>query len=301
LERTVVGEFEAARWTPHGLLIGLQEGAFLFDPEDGGRRQLPPGTIVSSSNMAAADRLVAMRAGAIELWQVGGDRALAAWEIPAGRTLELADISADGRLYVLRDILFAQTYVLRLDAGREAGEAPGGADSLVEMWRTEQAHVDVGPARLHPTEPLLALVADGDISLVDLARGSVIWQSTGTVATADQSFRSVRWITGGEYLVTQAQLPQASSIFLNIGVWRWDEAQRQLILLQQAPSSGLLGIDPQARVVLAGEPGQEQAADPLVYPLLLDARRLQQEVQESCLLQRLLDDQQRQAFSIVGR
>jgi hypothetical protein len=290
LERTVEGEFEAARWTPHGLLIGLSEGAFLFDVEDGGKRPLPDGANVRNSYMPTVDRLLLMRGEAVEVWAVGGKEPLAAWEIPPGRSLDLADVSADGRLYVLRDALFAQTYVLRLQS-----------DALVEVWRSERAHVNVGPALLHPTEPLLATVDDGDISLVDLQSGDVVWQSTSAVAVADHQFSTVRWITGGQYLVTQAQLPRESSIYQNVGVWRWDAAPQQLILLQQTPSSGLLGVDPQAQAVLAGEQGQEQAVNPLYYPLLLDAGQLQRDVQEPCLLDRPLSDEQRQAFSVVGR
>jgi hypothetical protein len=240
--------------------------------------------------MPAEDRLLLMRGEAVEVWAVGGKEPLAAWEIPLGRSLEMADVSADGRLYVLRDGLFAQTYVLRLES-----------DALVEVWRSERAHVNVGPALFHPTQPLLVLVDDGDISLVDLQSGNVVWKSTSAVAVADHQFSTVRWITGGQYLVTQAQLPQESSIYQNVGVWRWDAAPQQLILLQQTPSSGLLGVGPQGQAVLAGEPGQEQAVNPLYYPLLLDAGQLQRDVEEPCLLDRPLSDEQRQAFSVVGR
>jgi hypothetical protein len=309
LERTVEGEFEAARWTPHGLLIGLSEGAFLYDPEDGGRRPLPDGVDVRNSTMPAEDRLVLMREEAVEVWAPGGEEPLAGWEIPPGRSLFLADVSADGRLYVLRDNLLGQTYVLRLENGGAAAGAEGngaegaaaGGDALVEMWRTERAHANAGPALLHPSEALLATVDDGVISLVNWQSGEVVWQSTGAVAVTDHQFSTVQWITGGQYLITQAQLPRESSIFLNIGLWRWDSAQQQLILLQQTPSSGLLGVNAQAQAVLAGKPGQEWAVDPLFYPLLLDARQLQRDVQESCLLERKLSDEQRQAFSVTGR
>lgn len=82
------------------------------------------------------------------------------------------------------------------------------------------------------------------VSLVDLAGGQVIWQTTGVGAVAGQSFRTALWSTDGQYLIAQAQLPQQSSFYRNVGVWRWQADQRRLILVQEVPSSGLLGVSP---------------------------------------------------------
>lgn len=93
---------------------------------------------------------------------------------------------------------------------------------------------------------------------------------------------------------------QQSSSYRNIGVWRWHADQRRLSLLQEVPSSGLLGVSPDTSALLAGEPGQ-----PCRWAVLaarsLPTRQLQADVQASCLLDRPLDDELRQAFLITGR
>ncbi len=228
---------------------------------------------------------------------------MAGWPIPAGRTLRLDDVvkesAQDGQdsaggavLLVYRDRAFGQLYVLRVDAA---------AHTLTEVWRSEQAHVDSAPARLNEAMPLLATVNDGVVSLVDLAQEQVIWQSTGVGAVAGQSFRTALWSTDGQYLITQAQPLQQSSFNRNIGVWRWHADQRRPILVQEVPSSGLLGVSPDTSALLAGEPGQPFADRPYFYPVLADTGQLQADVQASCLLDRPLDDKVRQAFLITGR
>jgi hypothetical protein len=212
----------------------------------------------------------------------------------------LADVSAGAAagaaegdaLLVSRDRSFGQLYVLRLDAA---------AHTLTEVWRSEQAHVDSAQARLNPALPLLATVNDGVVSLVDLEQGRSIWQSTSVGAVAGQSFRTVNWSTDGQYLITQAQPLQQSSFTRNIGVWHWNAEQRRPILLQEVPSSGLLGVSPDTGALLAGEPGQPFADRPYYYPVLANTTQLQMDVQASCLLDRPLDNELRQAFLIVGR
>jgi hypothetical protein len=149
--------------------------------------------------------------------------------------------------------------------------------------------------------PLLATVNDGVVSLVDLAEGQVIWQSTGVGSVAGQSFRTALWSTDGQYLITQAQPLQQSSFYRNIGVWRWHADQRRPILVQEVPSSGLLGVSSDTSALLAGEPGQPFADRPYFYPVLADTGQLQADVQTSCLLDRSLNDDLRQAFLIAGR
>lgn len=194
-------------------------------------------------------------------------------------------------LLVYRDRAFGQLYVLRADTT---------AHTLTEVWRSEQAHVDSAPARLNEAMPLLATVNDGVVSLVDLAGGQVIWQTTGVGAVAGQSFRTALWSTDGQYLITQAQLPQQSSFYRNVGVWRWQADQRRLILVQEVPSSGLLGVSPDTSGLLAGDPGQPFADRPYFYPVLADTGQLQADLQASCLLDRPLNDELRQAFLITG-
>ena len=129
----------------------------------------------------------------------------------------------------------------------------------------------------------------------------MIWQSTGVGAAAGQSFRTALWSTDGEYLITQAQPLQQSSFNRNIGVWRWHPDQQRPALVQEVPSSGLLGVSPDMSALLAGEPGQQFADRPYFYPVLADTGQLQADVQASCLLDRPLSDQLRQAFLIAGR
>jgi hypothetical protein len=237
------------------------------------------------------------------MWQVGGKTPLAAWPIPPGRRLRLdrggassGDLpgSAAPRtdLFVYRDVAFGQLFVLRVDAA---------ARTLQEVWRAENAAVDSKPARLHPQLPLLAVLNNGVVSLVDLATGAAIWQSTSVGAVAGQWFLSVSWSTDGQYLITQAQPLQGSSFVDTVAVWRWDPQVRRPILLQQTPVGELLGISPDLRSVLAAAPGRPNAAMPLVYPVLPDAAQLRTEVEASCLLDRPLRDDQRQAFMVAAQ
>ena len=297
------GALADANWTGAGLLAAFADGsAAVVDPTVGNRLPLPPDVTVSGSTLLTGDLLVAQRSSAVELWHLGDTELLAAWPIPAGRSLRLDDVAQASApkgqdsepgavLLVYRDRTFGQLYVLRADAA---------AHTLVEVWRSEQAHVDSAPARLNETMPLLATINDGVVSLVDLAGGQVIWQSTAVGAVAGQSFRTALWSTDGQYLITQAQPLQQSSFYRNIGVWRWDADQRRPILVQEVPSSGLLGVSPDTSTLLAGDPGQPFADRPYLYPVLADTGQLQADIQASCLLDRPLDDALRQAFLITG-
>ena len=291
-EDSLAGELSGAIWTDHGILATFADGsAAVIDPA--GRRQTAPaGIALSGSILPAEGLLLAMRGDALELVRLGDEQPLAAWPIPDGRRLRLDDVAEGGELLVYRDRTFGQLYVLRLDAG---------AHTLDEVWRSEQAHVDSAPARLNPAMPLLASVNDGVVSLVDLEQGRSIWQSTSVGAVAGQSFRTVNWSTDGQYLITQAQPLQQSSFTRNIGVWHWSAEQRRPILLQEVPSSGLLGVSPDTGALLAGEPGQPFADRPYYYPVLANTTQLQTDVQASCLLARPLSDAQRESYMIAER
>ena len=298
------GELADASWTDYGMLAEFADGsAAVIDPATGGRQGVPADAAVSGSVLLTGDLLVAQRPAAVELWRLGAAQPMAGWPIPPNRSLRLDDMVKEGALdgqdsagntvlLVYRDRAFGQLYVLRADVA---------AHTLTEVWRSEQAHVDSAPARLNRTMPLLATVNDSVVSLIDLAQGQVIWQSTGVGAVAGQMFRAVLWSTDGQYLITQAQPLQQSSFNRNIGVWRWHTEQRRPILVQEVPSSGLLGVSPDTSALLAGEPGQPFADRPYFYPVLADTGQLQADVQASCLLDRQLNDELRQAFLISGR
>jgi hypothetical protein len=183
-------------------------------------------------------------------------------------------------------------YVLRVDPA---------ARTVAEVWRSDTASVDRAAARLNPQLPLLAVLTNGVISLVNLDGGAVTWQSTSVGAAAGQRFLRVLWSTDGQYLITQSQPLQGSSFVDTIGVWRWDPQTRRLILLQQMPAAALLGVSPDLDAVLAVEPGRPFAELPIFYPVLADAAKLQADVEASCLLARPLHEDQRQAFLVNGR
>ncbi len=292
-ESSLAGDISAAAWSDYGILVSFADDTVVVvDPDRGQRRPAPDATRVAGSSLLSPDLLLALRNDAVELWKLGDAQPLATWPVPPGRRLRLDDAAADGQLFVYSDATFGQIYVLRVNPA---------AQTLSEVWRFEQAHVDRAPARLNPTLPLLATLNDGMITLVDLDQGRAIWQSTSAAAVAGQSFRTVQWSTDGLYLITQAQLPNESSFILNIGVWRWDGVRKQPALLQEAKSSGLLGVSPDTQLLLAGEPGLPFAERPHLYPILTDTDKLETDVQASCLLDRPLADEQRQAFSIDGR
>jgi hypothetical protein len=246
------------------------------------------------------DHLVALREDHIELWRIGEREPLAAWPVPAGRFLYLADVAtgeaaAEGageRLLVYQDWQLGQLYVLRADAA---------AGTLVEAWRAEEAHINLGPARLHPRLPLLATINDSVLAVVDLAQGARLWTSRSAAPVAAQLFRAVQWSTDGQYLITQAQLPQTSSLEENFGVWRWDAAQGAPVLLQEMRGANLVGVRPDMQWLLASEPSPFGLRRVVAYPLLLDGVQLRQDVQSSCLLVRPLSAAQQQAYLIDSR
>jgi hypothetical protein len=270
-EGVVAGAIWQARWTDHGLLVG-------FD--------------VAGSTLIAPGQLLALREGQVELWAIGGQQPLAAWPAPAGRSLHLADASADGQLLVYQDWQLGQLYVLRADAV---------AGTLALIWRSEEAHVNPGPPQLSPLLPLLATINDGVLAVVDLDGGQSLWTSKSAAAAAGQLFRKVQWSTDGQYLITQAQLPLTTRLEDIAGVWRWDAAQGALVLLQEMRVANVAGVSPDMQWLLASEPWPASIGRVAAYPLLLDSAQLRQDVQASCLLHRSLSDAERQAFLIEGR
>ena len=231
----------------------------------------------------------------MELWQVGDDQPLAIWNGPSDQTLQLDDSSTDGQLFVYRNVFSGHIYVLRLNVS---------ARTLTEIWRYEQTAIDNSEAQLHPTLPLLALRSNSTVSLVDLDQASILWQSSSVAAVTTQSFRAVQWSTDGQYLITQAQPAQESSLLIRVGIWRWDGVRQQLRLLQEVETGRLLEISPEMQWILAVE---AESLSPLVtprtllVPIFTDTTQLQADVETSCLLTRPLSEQQQQAFLIDRR
>jgi WD40 repeat protein len=293
---TLEGELEHVVWNDHGILASFADGtAAVLDPASGRSRPIQGSAAVPGWLLLGDDLLLALGADGVELWRLGAagtDQQLAAWPAPAGSSLQLDDASSSGDLVALHALPFGPRYVLRLDTATKA---------LTEVWRSTRQHVDTLEAKLNPSLPLLATLDDGVVAIVDLEQGRVVWQSTSIAALAQQSVRAVQWSTDGRYLITQAQPLQQGTVALNIGIWRWDAEQQRLTLLQEVPSSGLLGVSPDMTALLAGEPRQAAAARPYYYPVLTDTLRLKADVEGSCLLPRPLGEEQQQAFMAIRR
>jgi WD40 repeat protein len=286
-------------WSPYGILAGYSGGtAALVDPASGAARPLPPGVFVGGATMLAPDLLLATRSGEIFLWNLADDRLVISHTVPSTARLTLDAAGQDGSTFVWRGP-FGDLYALRVDAVQEA---------ITELWHAPDAALNRPPSALHPTAPLLATVANGNVIVVDLAQGNAIWQSAGVAAVAGQSFLTVQWSTDGQYLITQAEPPLPSTFAISIGVWRWDAAQRRPVLLQELPAAALLAVSPDAQTVLALPPGELPADTVWAYPLLADAVQLRRDVlapcqaaQAGCLLTRSLAAAQRQALGLQGR
>jgi hypothetical protein len=195
-------------------------------------------------------------------------------------------------LLVYQDWQLGQLYVLAANPAER---------TLAEVWRAEEAHINAGPARLHPRLPLLATINDGVLAVVDLAQGERLWTSRSAAPVAAQVFLAVQWSTDGQYLITQAQLPQANSLDENAGVWRWDAGENAPVLLQELLVGNLVGVRPDLQWLLASERGPLHFDRVVAYPLFLDAARLRQDTPASCLLVRPFSAAQRQAFLLDGR
>jgi len=292
-EGAVAGSITAAMWSAHGLLVQLEDGSgVLLDPDSGERHPLPEGVQLEGSTLVTPDLLVALRGANVELWQIGGSGPLSSWPVPDGRLLQLIDAAPCSGLLLYQDPWGGQLYVLRFEPA---------AQTLAEVWRSDEFHVNPGPARLSPSLPLLATINDGALALVNLEGGGALWSSRSSAPVAAQEFQAVQWSTDGQYLITQAQLIQASSVENSIGVWRWDARQGAPVLLQAMRAAALVGVRPDMQWLLASEEGPAALTRVVAYPLFLDNRQLQRDAPASCLPVRPPDEAQRQAFLSSGR
>ena len=291
-EGAVAGSITAAMWSAHGLLVQLEDGSgVLLDPDSGERRSLPEGVQLEGSTLVTPDLLVALRGANVELWQIGGSGPLSSWPVPDGRLLQLIDAAPDSGLLLYQDPWGGQLYVLRFEPA---------AQTLAEVWRSDEFHVNPGPARLSPSLPLLATINDGALALVNLEGGGALWSSRSVAPVAAQEFQAVQWSTDGQYLITQAQQPQVSSVEKSIGVWRSDGQTGAPVLLQEVQAADLVGVRPDMRWLLVSEPRPLSGKRVVAWPIFTDTAQLQQEIADSCLLVRPLSAAQRQAFLING-